>query len=431
MQSPYVGLTYFTAADATRFFGREAEAEIIATNLLSSPLTVLYGDSGVGKSSLLRAAMPQQLRRLEGVPDGDRSEVTVVFCSDWRDDPIRALADAVRDADPQVDAPADDLLATVHAAVRTCSELFVVLDQFEEYFLYHDASDDRWLADELRRVLADRALPVSFMISLRADALARLDRLREIPRLFDRRLELRPLTREGAREAIVRPLEAFNQMTDGAPVSIEPELVDVVLSQVTTGRIALGAIGEPSADGDIEAHYLQLVMQRLWDEEQAAGSSVLRLATLDALGGADRIVGTHLDRSLAALPEGEREIAAEIFRYLVTPSGTKIALSLDDLVAFSAQDREPVHRVVEHLAGERVLRVTASREGVTRYEIFHDVLAAGVLEWSTRLRLDREDRQRRIEERQRFLARRSRRRLQVVVVALALSTIILALLQLA
>jgi Novel STAND NTPase 1 len=75
MHSPYVGLSPFTALDEGLFFGRDAEAEIIATNLLSSPLTVLYGDSGVGKSSLLRAGVPAHLRRLEG----DRSEVTVVF----------------------------------------------------------------------------------------------------------------------------------------------------------------------------------------------------------------------------------------------------------------------------------------------------------------------------------------------------------------
>ena len=43
------------------FFGREREREIITANLLASRLTVLYGPSGVGKSSVLRAGVVRQL----------------------------------------------------------------------------------------------------------------------------------------------------------------------------------------------------------------------------------------------------------------------------------------------------------------------------------------------------------------------------------
>ena len=42
-------------ADALLFFGRERDREIVVANLVASRLTVLYGASGVGKSSLLRA----------------------------------------------------------------------------------------------------------------------------------------------------------------------------------------------------------------------------------------------------------------------------------------------------------------------------------------------------------------------------------------
>ena len=51
----------------------------------------------------------------------------------------------------------------------------------------------------------------------------------------------------------------------------------------------------------VEAPYLQLVLTRLWDEERRAGSHCLRLQTLERLGGADRIVRTHLDTALEAL----------------------------------------------------------------------------------------------------------------------------------
>ena len=63
--TPYKGLAPFedSELDALLFFGRERETEIAVSNLLASRLTVLYGPSGVGKSSILRAAVARRLRR--------------------------------------------------------------------------------------------------------------------------------------------------------------------------------------------------------------------------------------------------------------------------------------------------------------------------------------------------------------------------------
>ncbi len=78
-------------------------------------------------------------------------------------------------------------------------------------------------------------------------------------------------------------------------------------------------------------------MQRLWDEERAAGSRVLRLATLGRLGGAERIVRVHVDRALTALTEEEQDLAATMFDHLVTPSGAKIAHGTADLAGTRAR----------------------------------------------------------------------------------------------
>ena len=88
--SPYKGLNAFedSELDALLFFGREREREIVVANLIASRLTVLYGPSGVGKSSLLRAAVARSLRELPEEP------LVVVF-SRWSEDPAAALAEAV------------------------------------------------------------------------------------------------------------------------------------------------------------------------------------------------------------------------------------------------------------------------------------------------------------------------------------------------
>ena len=93
-ERPYKGLMPYDEADAPFFFGREAEQEIISANLMASRLTLLYGPSGVGKSSVLRAGVVRHLRVLaeQNLLERGTPEFAVVVFSSWRDDPITALA---------------------------------------------------------------------------------------------------------------------------------------------------------------------------------------------------------------------------------------------------------------------------------------------------------------------------------------------------
>ena len=54
---PYRGLLPFSEADARYFFGRDADRELIAANLIAARLTLLYAPSGVGKTSVLLAGV--------------------------------------------------------------------------------------------------------------------------------------------------------------------------------------------------------------------------------------------------------------------------------------------------------------------------------------------------------------------------------------
>ena len=82
-------------------------------------------------------------------------------------------------------------------------------------------------------------------------------------------------------------------------------------------------------------HFYRWCSRRLWDEEKKHGSRRLRLATLKKLGGAPRIVRTHLDKTMRKLKRRQRRMAVDIFRDLVTPSGGKIAHTVDDLASYS------------------------------------------------------------------------------------------------
>ena len=155
----------------------------------------------------------------------------------------------------------------------------------------------------------------------------------------------------------------------------------------------------------VEAPYLQLVMQRLWDEELASGTTVLRVATLERLGGARSIVEEHLEGALDELSADQKDIAARLFNHLVTPSGTKIAHDVGDLADFGRASEDELRPVLATLTARRILR-SFEEGGSVRYEIFHDVLAQPVLTWRTRHLTEREI------DRQLAEGRRRRRRLQ-------------------
>jgi WD40 repeat protein len=399
ISSPYRGLAAFedSELDALYFFGRERDSEIVVANLIAARLTVLYGPSGVGKSSLLLASVARALRALPEEP------LVVVFSS-WNEAPEQALARAVaRGAGVEPGA-----LVDVATLAQTRSDVYLILDQAEEYFTYHGEGDG---FDSALAAVVDAPLRVNVLLSLREDALASLDRLKgAIPNLFGNVLRLDRLDRTAGRAAIVKPLERWNAL-EGDAVAIEDELVGDVLDGVGAGRIELGPGGPRDAGGEngrtsaIEAPYLQLVMLRLWEVERSQGSSSLRAATLTGLGGAAQVVADHLERAIEALTPTQRDVAARLFDHLVTPSGMKIAHATSDLAQFAGVPESEVTDVLHVLAEHRILRT----DEAGRWEIFHDVLAGAVLGWKTRHEAERavqraKDEARRRHRRLAFLA---------------------------
>lgn len=461
-RSPYQGLIPYEEADAPFFFGREKETRLIIANLFASPLTLLYGASGVGKSSALRAGVAHQLR--------GRDELLVVVFNAWQSNPVADLKSKITEKagslDPRFVPPTDS--ANLADYLANCAEeldrrLMIILDQFEEYFLYHPKDDE--FATEFSRAVTQSGSPVSFLISIREDFYAKLDRFEgRIPTLYDNYLRIEHLDRRAARVAIESPIAEYNRhYTSNGKFSIEPDLVDAVLRQVETGRVVIGEAGRgvvetaESAAGAarIETPFLQLVMTRLWEKEQSDGSSQLRLNTLKDLGGAENIVRTHLDAVISKLSDREQEIAASIFHYLVTPSGTKIAYTASDLASSAELEEAEVVGLLKRLSfGDvRILRTvepSPDRPTSPRYEIFHDVLAPAILTWRTayvqaqeRAEAERRAEEQRAEAEQRAAIEKQRadeqarvasrfRRLAIalaVVIVLALGAVVLAVAQ--
>src|SRR4030095_8062416 len=105
-----------------------------------------------------------------------------------------------------------------------------------------DEDGEGTFAVELPRAVNRPDLPVNFLVSIREDALAKLDRFKgRIPRLFDNYLRVDHLDLDAAREAIVKPVEQFNRLRpDTQQVRIEATLIEKVLDEVRTGKVFIG-----------------------------------------------------------------------------------------------------------------------------------------------------------------------------------------------
>ncbi len=397
--TPYKDLRPYSEEDAPRFFGREKERKTIAANLRASRLTVFYGASGVGKSSVLHAGVVPDIKKLslQNPAEPGRPGLIVVYCNSWGENPVDHLLSCVEECTEQylksaqqLPAPSpkrksapgkDRLLRVLQAQSKGANAtLLIILDQFEEYLVYHPrvGGDDTFDA-QFPPVLNEPNLWANFLISIREESLAKLDRFEErIPDLLGNRLRMDYLGCDSARAAIEEPVKWYNDQphSDGKKAEIEQGLVDAVLEQVKIGKL----------ETRIETSLLQLVMTRLWErEEEIAKSHMLRLGTLTGLGGAKQIVREYLDKTMGTLSVSGQDSAAKIFHYLVTPHGAKIAQSPRDLAVYAKLSETDLQPLLVTLANARILRPLASlgNQESESYQIFHDVLAPAVLDWVT------------------------------------------------
>src|SRR5205809_5878546 len=94
-QHPWLGLASFTEETRSYFYGREEEVAELARRVQRKLLTILFGQSGLGKTSILQAGLVPRLR-----PEG--------FC------PVYVRLDY----DPNSPSPADQIKRAVFRATE-------------------------------------------------------------------------------------------------------------------------------------------------------------------------------------------------------------------------------------------------------------------------------------------------------------------------
>jgi WD40 repeat protein len=393
-QAPYKGLEPFTEDDAKLFFGRNEERDRLIYSLQSSRLTVLYGARQVGKTSLLRAGVINHLRRRSA--STPRESVVVMF-EDWSDEHLtKKISNKINEELERIGIekrpdPENKSFGDCCQEWAECvGNLFVVLDHFEDYLGCHpriECEPDSF-DFEFSNAISTRGLAINFLVAIRDDLLAGLDRYRRaMGNLYSNLVRLEPLAKDQAQEAILHPVyNAYNPQHEGVKVGIEAELVRAVLKSVSLdGSRDQQATSEPDAlvGAYFDAGGLQLAMKAVWEWETQNGSQTLRHATFDKeLSGLLGIAARYVEERFSALTPRERHLAARILDHLVTPGGMGVAYQLSDLAKRVGVTETELKRVTEKLENEGMVIGAASGKRLASvcYEMAHRVLTPAVLD---------------------------------------------------
>ncbi|HET9339828.1 MAG TPA: hypothetical protein VFQ55_12565 [Casimicrobiaceae bacterium] len=403
-QHPWLGLSSFSEETRGYFYGREDEVAELARRVQRKPLTILFGQSGLGKTSILRAGIVPRLR-----PEG--------YC------PVYVRLDYSRESPP----PAEQIKAAIFRATQSTGAWtqagvaesgeslweflhhrddvlhdaagrklipLLIFDQFEEIFTLAQGDESgRRRAAEFVEELADlvenrppRALEqrierdeaaaerfdfaradYRILIALREDYLAHLEALKgQMPSITQNRMRLARMTGSQALAAVTKP---------GGKLVSEEVAAAIV-------RFVAGGAEIPNAE--VEPSLLSLICRELNNARIAQGHDEISAAVL--AGSRDTILSEFYERALEGEPPGVRHVIEE---HLLTESGHRESIAEERLQKLFAAAGAPPGTLAR-LVDRRLLRIE-ERLDVRRVELTHDVLC-GVVRASRDLRLEREAR---------------------------------------
>ncbi|WP_283134503.1 WD40 repeat domain-containing protein [Rhizohabitans arisaemae] len=356
-RGPYLGLAAFQAEDAESFHGRERMVDELVARLARQRFLAVFGTSGVGKSSLLRAGLIPRARACD--PEGGGGWRTVLMTPGAH--PLREYAAQVAAASGRSPDETHDALLTDPSGLPDLTEqpspyrsqpapLLIVVDQFEEVFtLCHDAHERGRFIAALLAGAQTTGGRTHVVLGVRADFYAHCaDHLDLAAALTDAQILLAPMTTEELRQAVTQPARSAGCSVEGALLA----------------AIVADAVGQPGA--------LPLVSHALVETWRRRRGHTLTLAGYQEAGGIQGALVKTAETLYADLSPARQSRAKDMFIRL-----TALGEGTDDTARRIAQDEleveEPDTRALLGMfAGARLITL-----GDNTVEVAHEALIRG------------------------------------------------------
>ncbi|GAA0602741.1 hypothetical protein GCM10010174_18690 [Kutzneria viridogrisea] len=343
--APYVGLGAFQSTDADRFFGRERLVGELLARVRDRRLLGVFGASGSGKSSLLRAGLVAEV-----AAGGGRTLVITPGPHPLEECALH-LAPLTGEPAPGLHAELAEDPANLHLVVRQAllgesedAELLLVVDQFEEVFtVCTDPAERTWFIAALVHAAQAATSRTRVVLGVRADFYGHCGQHPDlVEALRDGQLLVGPMTAEELRQAVTAPAVR-------AGCTVETALVSRLI-----------------ADATGQAGVLPLVSHALLETWHRRRGTRLTLEGYQETGGIQHAVSRTADQVFSGLDPAGQRVARQLFLRLTAlgegTEDTKRRIRREEL----DPESEPVLRT---LADARLL--TLDRDSV---EIAHEAL---------------------------------------------------------
>ncbi|WFB10543.1 hypothetical protein LRS74_28565 [Streptomyces sp. LX-29] len=278
-EPPYRGLARFEPGDHERFFGRDRLVADVVELARSNRFTAVFGPSGSGKSSLLRAGLIPALRN----PGNGGGAPSVP--------PPPAVI--------RVLTPGEHPARTHRAALTPKAgegDTWLIVDQFEEVFtLCRDAAERREFLDALLAAREPESR-LRVVVAVRADFFGRCAEHRGLTAaLRGATLLVGPMGPAELREAIVKPAAAAG----------------LIVERSLTARIVAEVADEPGG--------LPLMSHALLETWRRRRGRTLTEEAYESVGGVHGAIAATAERVHGELSPHQAELARRILLRLITP----------------------------------------------------------------------------------------------------------------
>ncbi|MDW3647820.1 MAG: AAA family ATPase [Bacteroidia bacterium] len=352
IQSPFKFLDAYTKDDKNVFFGRDKEISQLYQLVLSSPLVLVYGFSGIGKTSLIRCGLENKFEPSDWLPLFIRKDDDIIesISEQIQENSLSAIPNlSINEEGDEVVFPIIDKLRILYK--DHFKPVYLIFDQFEELFIL-GKEQERLEFFRLLKEILESDLQVRMIISMREEYIARLSTYEDlVPALFENRMRVEAMSREQVKVVIEKSCQEYG---------IEIEDGDNTLKKM------IDNLSESS--GLIELSYLQIYLDRLYKESVKLGEE--RMINEDLLTSVGSLRGilsdflnqqlTDLERDLEKKGVKDKGVPQEILFELITQDQTKRRMEADVVINritnSYAVSKENIEYCIEELKRARIIK---------------------------------------------------------------------------
>lgn len=398
----YPGIKAFEKNEANLFKGREQEVQELFNMVTAENCVVLFGKSGLGKSSLLNAGLSPLLEargflpipvRLQ--PSGAQNAQTPVSIFKLN---IKPYAGRIKCESCPGEEPSE---LPLWEYLKTCvfpmgfTPVFI-LDQFENFFSHNSRENQEAFLLALKELLHGevpvrilnwyKSIPsgerskeqvawcnqpeIRVIISIREDRLGDLGFVSTyILHVLRTRYQLTPLTVAQAENAILVPAEQTDMEYASPPFTITEGAKNLILKKLSSGR------------NTVETTHLQLICHEIECKRKAPPNSAIDNLKVDeeffeGEQGLDDIINNFYSRQIKSIINDiQREKAKTLLETKMVQNGKRILYSEDQVNLVLGEDAA---QVISRLLDLRLIRGDY-RDEQKIYEISHDSLLVPIL----------------------------------------------------